>query len=264
MEFMELKSKLNQFREIIKNSSRTTAFTGAGISVESGIPPFRGQDGLWNKIDPVFLDINYFHKYPERSWKLIKEIFYDFFGQAKPNAAHFALAELEEKGFLHAVITQNIDNLHQNAGSKEVYEFHGNSRSLICTNCSKSYLAENTDLSSLPPTCENCGTVLKPDFVFFGEPIPEPANTNSFAETKNADVFMLIGTTGEIMPASMIPYEAKKNNKKIIEINIEPSNYTNTITDIFLQGKATEVMQKLLEIVKSEQITRLKQLNSKL
>jgi len=240
-------NKLIEAAELIKHSSRTVAFTGAGISVESGIPPFRGKDGLWSKFDPAFLDINYFHQNPGESWKLIKEIFYDFFGQAKPNAAHFALNELEKKGFLHAVITQNIDNLHQNAGSQEVYEFHGNSRNLICTNCFKSYLAENTDLFTLPPTCKNCGTVLKPDFVFFGEPIPEPANTNSFAEAINADVFILIGTTGEIMPASLIPYEAKKNNKKIIEINIEPSNYTYSITDIFLKGKATEVMPALLD-----------------
>ena len=158
---------------------------------------------------------------------------------------------MEKMGLLHSIITQNIDNLHQNAGSKEVYEFHGNSRYLICTNCSERYLVKNIDLSLLPPKCKNCEAVLKPNFVFFGEPIPEPAHTNSFAETKNADVFILIGTTGEIMPASLIPYEAKKNNKKIIEINIQSSNYTNTITDIFMKGKATEVMQKLLETIKS-------------
>ena len=241
----------NKAVEYIKSANRVTAFTGAGVSVESGIPPFRGENGLWNKYNPVFLDIEYFQRECEDSWKLIKEIFYDFFGKAKPNAAHFALAEMEKMGLLHSIITQNIDNLHQNAGSKEVYEFHGNSRYLICTNCSKSYLVKNIELSSLPPKCENCGTVLKPNFIFFGEPIPEPACANSFTETKNADVFILIGTTGEIMPASLIPYEAKKNNKKIIEINIQSSNYTNTITEIFLKGKATEVMQKLLETIKS-------------
>jgi NAD-dependent deacetylase len=131
---------LQQAAGLIKSSRRTTAFTGAGISVESGIPPFRGSDGLWSKFDPVFLDIDYFHRYPERSWKLIKEIFYDFFGRAKPNAAHYALAAMERAGFLHSVITQNIDNLHQKAGSKEVYEFHGNSRYLICDSCSRAFL----------------------------------------------------------------------------------------------------------------------------
>jgi NAD-dependent deacetylase len=236
--------------KLIINANHTTAFTGAGISVESGIPPFRGKNGLWSKYDPVFLDIEYFKKNPKESWKLIKEIFYDFFGKAEPNAAHFSLAEMEKMGLLHSVITQNIDNLHQKAGSKEVYEFHGNSRYLICTNCEKKYLVHNIDLSSLPPKCNNCGAVLKPDFVFFGEPIPEPARTKSFEETQKADVFILIGTTGEIIPASTIPYEAKKNNIKIIEINTQPSNYTNTITDIFLKGKATEVMQKLKKIIK--------------
>jgi len=240
-------NKLIEAAELIKHSSRTVAFTGAGISVESGIPPFRGEDGLWSKFDPVFLDINYFHQYPEKSWKLIKEIFYDFFGQAIPNAAHYALAEMEKSGILNSIITQNIDNLHQHAGSKEVYEFHGNSRYLVCENCSKSFLATNIDLSILPPRCPYCKTVLKPDFVFFGEPIPEPANTSSFSEAKNADLFILIGTTGEIMPASLIPYEAKKNGKKIIEINIAPSNYTNAITNIFLQGKASELVPRLIE-----------------
>ena len=236
--------------KIIITANHVTAFTGAGISVESGIPPFRGKDGLWSKYDPIFLDIEYFNKNPKESWKLIKEIFYDFFGKAKPNAAHFALAEMEKMGLLHSIITQNIDNLHQEAGSKKVYEYHGNSRHLICMNCSKKYLVQNIDLSSLPPKCKNCGAILKPDFIFFGEPIPEPAHTKSFEETKKANVFILIGTTGEIMPASMLPYEAKKNNIKIIEINTKPSNYTNTITDIFLNGKATLILQKLLEKIK--------------
>jgi len=238
---------LHQAAELIKNSRHTTAFTGAGISVESGIPPFRGSDGLWSKFDPVFLDIDYFHRYPEKSWRLIKEIFYDFFGKAKPNAAHYALAEMERAGFLHSVITQNIDNLHQKAGSKEVYEFHGNSRYLMCENCSRSFLAEDIELSSLPPRCPYCKTVLKPDFVFFGEPIPEDAYAHALNETQDADVFILIGTTGEIMPASSIPYRAKQNNKNIIEVNIKPSKYTDTITDVFLEGKATEVVPVLME-----------------
>ena len=235
--------------KIIKSAKRVTAFTGAGISVESGIPPFRGENGLWSKFDPIFLDINYFQQNPLQSWKLIKKIFYDFFGKAKPNAAHFALAEMGKMGYVKAVITQNIDNLHQQAGSKEVYEFHGNSRDLICINCGKMQPARETDFSRLPPKCDKCGNTLKPDFVFFGEPIPEPARTNSFLEIEKADVFILIGTTGEIMPASLIPIEAKRNNVKIIEVNIQSSNYTNTITDVFLKGKATEIMEKLLKFL---------------
>lgn len=241
---------IEQAVQRIVESPRTTAFTGAGISVESGIPPFRGSNGLWSRIDPVFLDIDFFHRNPEESWRLIKEIFYDFFGKATPNVAHYALAEMEKRGLVQSVITQNIDNLHQKAGSREVYEFHGNSRNLICEGCFRSYLAADIDLSSVPPRCPACNTVLKPDFVFFGEPIPETASRQAMRETKDAQVFILIGTTGEIMPASMIPYKAKENNKKIIEVNIGPSNYTHTITDIFLEGKATEVVPRLIETIR--------------
>lgn len=238
---------LEKAAKLILKAKHITAFTGAGISVESGIPPFRGENGLWNKYDPVFLDINYFYQNPLRSWKMIKEIFYDFFGKAKPNAAHIALAKMELSGYVNTVITQNIDNLHQEAGSKNVYEFHGTSQKLICMNCHSTYSANDTNLSFLPPKCEKCGEILKPDFVFFGEPIPEPANSASFRETEISDLFLLIGSTGKVMPASMIPFMAKRNGVKIIEINIKSSNYTNAITDIFLEGKATKIMTKLME-----------------
>ncbi len=241
---------INKAVEIIRGAKRVTAFTGAGISVESGIPPFRGKNGLWNKYDPVFLDINYFLQNPKKSWVLIKEIFYDYFGKAKPNTAHKTLAEMEKLNYLQTVITQNIDNLHQEAGSKKVYEYHGTSKNLICMDCNTNILSSKLDLNKLPPKCSQCGGLLKPDFIFFGEPIPELAQTKSILESKNSDVFILIGTTGEIMPASMVPYLAKENNAKIIEINISKSNYTDSITDVFLQGKATLIMSDLLKELK--------------
>ena len=231
----------------IKDANRVVVFTGAGISVESGIPPFRGKDGLWSKYDPTFLDITYFHQRPKESWILIKEIFYDFFGQAKPNAAHYALAALERNGLMQATITQNIDNLHYEAGSKTVYEFHGTSQYLVCEKCGKRYNVSEINLATLPPLCTSCGHVLKPDFVFFGEPIPEHTNTLSFHEAEVADVFLLIGTTGEIMPASMIPHIAKRRGATIIEVNPKESNYTGDITDVFIQAKATEAMTRLAQ-----------------
>lgn len=241
-----LNENIEKAVEILSKSQRTTAFTGAGISVESGIPPFRGKDGLWSKYTPEYLDISFFNSYPEKSWEFIKEIFYDHFGKAQPNAAHYALGKMEQMGLLQTIITQNIDGFHQQGGNSEVYEFHGNMRDLVCTKCGKIHNAKDVDLNKLPPLCSSCNSLLKPAFVFFGEPIPEPAQSKSFAEASNADIFIVIGTTGEIMPASMIPLQAAKNNKTIIEINIEPSNYTNSITNIFLQGKATEVMGMLL------------------
>ena len=227
---------IRQAAKIIKQAKHVTAFTGAGISVESGIPPFRGKDGLWSKYNPSFLEISNFYQNPHKSWKLIREIFYNFIVKAKPNPAHFALAEMEKAGYLDAIITQNIDNLHYEAGNREIYEFHGNSRNLICIDCERKYRAKEIDFENLPPKCSKCDSVLKPDFIFFGEPIPEPARTKSFAEAETADVFILIGTTGEIIPASFIPMQAKRNNANIIEVNIQPSNYTKSITDIYLEG----------------------------
>jgi len=237
--------------KIIKDANRVVVFTGAGISVESGIPPFRGKDGLWSKYDPICLDITYFYQWPKESWKVIKEIFYDFFGQAQPNAAHHALAALEQNGLMQATITQNIDNLHYEAGSTNVHEFHGTSQYCVCGTCRERYHVSEIDLNTLPPLCKGCGHVLKPDFVFFGEPIPEHTNRLSFHEAEAADVFLLIGTTGEIMPASMIPHIAKQNGAKIIEVNPKESNYTKSITDVFIRAKATEAMTRLTKELQS-------------
>jgi len=242
-------AQFNKAIEALKNSSHTFAFTGAGISIESGIPPFRGETGLWSKYDPIVLDLNYFKTNPKESWAVIKEIFYDFFGKAKPNDAHFALAKLEDAGLLNSVVTQNIDNLHQEAGSKTVWEFHGNSHSLECTECKTKYKIKDLDFEILPVVCPKCNGLVKPDFIFFGEGIPQEAYAGSFHDASNAEVMIVVGTTGEIMPASQLPYLAKQNGATIIEVNKEPSKYTGSLTDIFLQGKATEVMGKLGEML---------------
>ena len=244
-----LEDKFKEAVELIKNARQITAFTGAGISVESGIPPFRGEAGLWNKYDPVVLDINYFFSNPKESWGIIREIFYDFFGKAKPNKAHFVLAEMEKNNLLESVITQNIDNLHQEAGSKTVHEFHGNSKKLICLDCRTVYKVGEISLKVLPPKCKNCNGLLKPDFIFFGEGIPQNAYLASVDAANKSDLFIVIGTTGEVMPACQIPVMAKQNGAKIIEVNPEFSKFTNNITDVFLQGKATEVMGKLSEVL---------------
>jgi NAD-dependent deacetylase len=243
---MSLNAKIKEAAGLLKGSAYTTAYTGAGISVESGIPPFRGENGLWNKYDPVTLEIGHFLTYPVESWVVIKEIFFDFFGEARPNRAHLALAELENHGLISCVITQNIDNLHQEAGSKQVFEFHGNSKRLVCLACLAKYTHEEVSLDHLPPTCRQCGGLLKPDFVFFGEPIPSIPLSAAYEAAAVSNIFLLIGTTGEVMPANQFPLMAKANGAKIIEINPKESNYTSQVTDIFLQGKAGEVMEKLV------------------
>lgn len=238
-------NKYQKAAELIKKSKHTTVFTGAGVSVESGVPPFRGENGLWNDYDSSILDLKNFHKKPKESWIIIKEIFYDYFGKAAPNKAHKVIARMEADGYIKTVITQNVDNLHQKAGSKNVFEFHGNSRHLICTECGERYDVSEEILSELPPKCQKCGGVLKPDFVFFGESIPEKEEKLSFEEAEKADLFIVIGTTGEIQPASLIPVVAKNKGVKIIEINIKKSNFTDDITDLFIQEKATKAMQKI-------------------
>ena len=231
--------------DLLRKSNFTFAFTGAGISVESGIPPFRGELGLWNKYDPKVLDLAYYGKHKEECWFAIREIFYDFFADAKPNAAHKVLAEMEQKGMLQSIVTQNIDNLHYEAGNRVVHEFHGNSKKLICLKCGKTSTADEIDFKTIPPKCENDGEILKPDFIFFGEGIPKDAYKKSFEDAEKAEVCIVIGSTGEVVPASYVPQAAKQNGAVVIEINPEKSNFTNGTTDIFLQGKAGEILTKI-------------------
>lgn len=237
--------KLKQAAQLIRKAKYAVAFTGAGISVESGIPPFRGENGLWNTTDPIFLEIEFFKKMPLQSWQKIKEIFYDSLGDAEPNLAHEVLAKMEQRSFIETVITQNIDHLHQKAGNKYVYEIHGTYKQLVCTECSSEYDMSFADLNYLPPTCYICKGILKPDMVFFNEPIPAFAKKRSFEEAAKADVMLIIGTNAEVMPAAKIPETAKENGAKIIEINIKPSLFTNTVTDIFLEMKASEAMKEI-------------------
>lgn len=230
---------------LIVNAKHLVAFTGAGISVESGIPPFRGEGGIWSKYDPSILDIDYFFSHPSESWEVISKMFYEYFLDAEPNPAHYFLASLEQKGILRAVITQNIDNMHQEAGNVEVIEYHGNSKWLKCNLCGERYEISNVSLNPLPPRCLSDQEVLKPDFVFFGEGIPPDAAGRSVEEVNLADVLLIIGTTGEVMPAGMLPSIAKSNGAKIIEINPQRSAFTNSLTDLFLQGPAGEISKQL-------------------
>jgi NAD-dependent deacetylase len=241
--------KLNEAATIIRKAKYAVAFTGAGISVESGIPPFRGENGLWNKVDPIFLEIEYFQKKPLQSWKKIKEIFYDSLGDTQPNIAHETLAKMEKRSFLESIITQNIDHLHQKAGSRYVYELHGTYKQLVCTECGSEFDMSFADLRYLPPTCYICKGILKPDMVFFNEPIPAFAKKRSFEEAKKADVLLIIGTNAEVLPAAEIPVVAKEHGAKIIEINIEETHFSNGITDIFLKGKASEMMKGIGELL---------------
>jgi NAD-dependent deacetylase len=233
--------------QLIADSKNTIAFTGAGISVESGIPPFRGPNGLWSKYDPKILDLEYYSSNPNKSWTVIKKLFFDYFRASAPNEAHNILAKWEKNHLLKSIITQNIDSLHQKSGSKNVIEFHGTSNSFVCTKCHETILLSQLKLTPTPPICKSfkCKGLLKPNFIFFGEGIPQKAYLDSIEVTNSAEVFIIIGTSGEIMPASYLPPLAKDNGAQIIEINTDRSSFTDTITDIFLQGRASEILTKI-------------------
>jgi NAD-dependent deacetylase len=152
---------------------------------------------------------------------------------------------MEKEGMLQSVITQNIDNMHYEAGNSQVIEYHGNSKWLKCSQCGKRYELSDISLDPLPPRCREDSEVLKPDFVFFGEGIPPEAASRSVDEVSVADTVLIIGSTGEVMPAAMLPSIAKSNGAQVIEINPEQSSFTSSLTDLFLQGPAAEVCAEL-------------------
>ncbi len=230
--------------KLIKNARRGVVFTGAGVSVESGIPPFTGAGGLWNQYDPKFIELDFFYGNPTRSWQEMKKIFFTCMDEAQPNKAHQVIAQLEKRGEFKGVITQNIDGLHQKAGSKNVQEFHGTIHQMHCIACGRKYKTEDVSLDELPPKCF-CGGVLKPDFVFYGEGINPAVYTASQELAEEADVMLVVGTAGQVMPACSLPLLAKQFGATIIEVNTLPSAYTDGVSDFFFQEKATAFFTKL-------------------
>jgi len=253
-------SKIDEFLNLIKKSKYIVAFTGAGISVESGIPQFRGKEGLWEKYSPEIYGtlpglIFQFSIFPSKVVQFIYDFTYPILN-AKPNISHIALSELEKKGYLKSIITQNIDNLHQKAGSKNVIELHGNFYNWRCKKCGKKEFIDEKRLIEFIEgmrkikgkrnliryilnfvKCE-CGGKRRPDIVFFGELLPEEEFRKAEIESKRADLFIIIGTSGIVRPASGLPYIAKENGAKIVEINPEKSYYSDIIDLRFFNSSA--------------------------
>jgi NAD-dependent deacetylase len=222
------------------------ALTGAGISVESGIPAFRGSQGLWDRYDPMeYAHIDAFMADPGKVWQMLSELG-SLVENAKPNPAHLALARLEKMGHLKAIITQNIDALHQQAGNQEVIEFHGNGQRLICLACGRTFTKANLDLSKLPPRC-TCRGLIKPDVVFFGEPIPFEASQRAFQLSQDCDVMLVVGTSAVVAPASNLPFVAKQHGAVIVEVNLEKTHLSHTISDYVLEASASQALTAILE-----------------
>ena len=241
-----MNSKINNVVQLIKKADKITVLTGAGISVESGIPDFRSKGGLWDKYDPfVYAHIDSFLKDPYKVWDMLKEM-NNILKDKKPNFAHIALKQLEEKGKTVKIITQNVDSLHSKAGSSIVYEYHGVWDKLICVKC-----GSKEDLKNFPmdiiPHCATCNFPYKPEVVFFGEPIDPYIMTISNNAAKECDIFMVIGTSAQVYPAAYLPNIAFNNKIPIIEINLEETPLTKSLNTILLQGKASEIMKMLMD-----------------
>lgn len=232
---------------VLKNARKAFALTGAGASVESGIPDFRSDVGLWTKYPPQeFATIDAFLANPAKVWGMWRELGGQL-GAARPNPGHHALAELEAAGRIAAVVTQNIDNLHQEGGSQKVIEYHGNGRRVYCMDCHRRSPLDLAAISALdgPPRCA-CTGLQKPDVVLFGELIPAHAQFEAEALAQTADVVLIVGTSAQVYPAAGLPYTAHQRGALIIECNTEPTDFTDTITTHFLQGPCGQTLPRLL------------------
>ncbi len=237
-------------QRIIKDSKRIIALTGAGISVDSGIPDFRSEGGLWERYDPhEYATYDSFLVDPSKFWTMGQELA-DLILKAQPNEAHIALANLEKTGKLRGVITQNIDNLHQTAGSKNVIELHGNYLRAYCMDCHHEYadneIHRRVINGEIPPKCDKCGGILKSEAVLFNEPLPEKAMEEAVALCRNCDLMIVIGTSLTVYPAAFLPQLAKNSGAKIILVNLEGTNRDN-VADVVLRGRASNIVPRILE-----------------
>ncbi len=236
-------------KDQIKNVNKIVVVTGAGISQESGIPTFRGKDGLWRNHDAMKLaTIGAFYDNPILVWEWYNERRRSIF-QAQPNQGHKAIAELEKYAQV-AVLTQNIDGLHQKAGSSKVLELHGSIVKIKCSVCD--YNEEIlTEISNLPPLCK-CGNVLRPDVVWFGETLPQDVWQNAIVFASQCDLMIVVGTSLVVSPANTLPIYAKQNNSILIEINPENTDMS-TGMDLVIKNTSAVALPEFVSLFKKNQ-----------
>ena len=238
-----MSGEFDRAASILARSTRAAAFTGSGISRESGIPTFRGSDGIWGKYRPEDLaTLEGFLADPGFVWRWYMERLFTA-RTKKPNPGHYALARLERILPLFVLITQNIDDLHRKAGSVDLIELHGNIERFRCLE--EAHPAEyDSGWGDEPPLC-SCGSIIRPGVVWFGEQLPEKEIDRAFAESAKCDVMLVVGTSGLVSPASHLPLKAKDAGADIIEINTAMSAIT-PLADVFLEGPSGEVLPRLV------------------
>lgn len=232
------------FLNKLSESNRIVFFTGAGISAESGIPTFRGKDGIWNKLKPEELtNFDAFMRNPQMVWEWYnhrKKIIHE----AKPNKGHLAIAELQNYFNEVTVITQNIDNLHTRAGSSNVFELHGNIERNFCVNC-KTFYNEDLNFSEGVPKCK-CGGLIRPDVVWFGEYLPQDQFIGGERAAANSDIFFVVGTSAVVYPAAGLIFTAKQAGSLIVEINIEETEISSVCNASFF-GESGKILPAIIE-----------------
>lgn len=243
--------EIKKATKLIKDSSKTMVLTGAGISTESGIPDFRSPGtGLWENIDPMeALSTSVLYNDTEKFYKEGFNMLLNM-TDAEPNRAHYALAEMERLGYIKGVITQNIDNLHYKAGSKYILEVHGNTREGSCIKCGTivdlNILINKVNNKEIPPKCDKCGGILRPDVVFFGDMLPDDFNI-ALQEVETSDLLIVIGSSLMVSPVNYIPQVAKK----LIIINMEPT-IMDSLAETTIHDKAGKVLETIIEELEKE------------
>jgi NAD-dependent deacetylase len=250
--------KIGRVGDMIATAQSLVVFTGAGVSTESGIPDFRSPGGFWTKFDPEDFTIDRFLASPEtrrKQWRLL--LSGDLFQDARPNAAHEAIAELERIGRLDCVITQNIDNLHQKAGNDpaKVFELHGNMRWIRCLDCGKRYplqaiLRDNRKSEEIP-ACGSCGGILKPDVIFFGEALPGETLREATRRAGRCDLMIAVGSSLVVYPAAYMPLYAKQAGAGLVIVNLS-STPADGIADVVIHASAGNVMGKIVADVRQK------------
>jgi NAD-dependent deacetylase len=252
----ELSREIDQAARLILDASYVVALVGAGMSVESGIPPFRGPGGLWTKYgEPDMRGYDRFLADPKGWWEArlsrdgYRAEFLDSLEQAKPNPGHHALAQLEDMGVLKHIITQNVDNLHYAAGSRNVAEIHGNMFKLRCIACNSRWQREEFSIKELPPYCPNCGGLVKSDGVMFGEPIPPDVLERCQVEAGKCDCMLLIGTSATVYPAAAFPNIVRSKGAPLVEINPLETTLSD-VCNVVLRAPSAEVLPPIVERIK--------------
>jgi NAD-dependent deacetylase len=250
-----LSTAIERAADVVRRARYVVALTGAGMSVESGIPPFRGPGGLWTKHgEPPMNGYQRFLADPAKAWRdrlsptgPMREL-WQTLRRAQPNPGHHALVRLEQLGILRCLITQNVDNLHRAAGSAAIAEIHGNHTLIRCIECASRFPMDEVSLAELPPHCPQCHGILKSDTVSFGEPIPPDVLARCLEETEKCDCMLVAGTSATVYPAAQFPYDVRQRGGALIEINLYESELTPAAT-VSLRGASADVLPRLVDCI---------------